>query len=162
MRSLIFILFFNITTILGAQSFEVSVSSDSVLYGNYVEVHFTMENLDGEFEAPDMSEFIILSGPNVSSTMQIINGKMSSQKSYSFFIKPKEIGSHYFKPAYLITHEKTYETKPLEINVFHNPEGLEIIPEPRQRNFNFEFPFPDSYDKKENEIQKPKKPLKRI
>lgn len=148
---------------LNGQSFELQVSSDSVLVGNYIEVRFTIDNVDGEFEAPNLSDFIILSGPNISSAMQIINGKMSSQKSYSFYIQPKEIGNYYIKPAYLITHEKTYETTPLEINVFPNPAGIKVIPEQPNNSFHFDFPNIPNQNKKEEKLnKKPNKPLKRI
>lgn len=126
---------------LAAQNFEVVVSSDSVLLGNYIEVSFKAENLDGKFEAPETMGMDILSGPNTSSSIQIINGDRSSTSSYSYYLKPSDVGSYTIPPAYLITDEKTLETSPIVINVYPNPEN--IIIEPRMAEDNMFFDFDD-------------------
>jgi len=127
--------------ILSSQSFTIEVSSDSILIGNYIEVSFRIENLEGKFEAPSFEGFTILSGPNLSSSMQFINGAASSSKTYSYYIQPKEIGLYTITPAYLDTEGSTLETDPTEINVYPNPN--KIIEEPNKKSGHSIFDFDD-------------------
>ena len=83
------------------QSLTASVSSDSILIGNYIKLVYTVENIDGDFEAPQLRHLEILSGPNTSSSVQIINGDKTSKTSYSYYIKPTELGTITIPPAYL-------------------------------------------------------------
>lgn len=124
------------------QSFEVSVSSDSILFGNYIELKFTAENIDGKFEAPLLDDFKIISGPNQSSSVQIINSSTTSMRTWSYYIEPRIEGEIIIPPAYLITDEKTHETDIIAINIYPNPEG--IIESPKSNNSffqNFDFPM---------------------
>ena len=146
---------------LSAQSFNATVSSDSVLLGNYIELRFKIENLEGEFEVPDLTEFMLLSGPNMSSSFQLLNGEMSSSKTYSYFIQPNELGEYFIGPAYLIEGEKTHETAPVKINVYPNPENIITPPNQQQEFFSFELPQAIQIPKEKKE-KKPKKKLKRI
>lgn len=124
---------------LSGQSFEVTVSTDSVLLGNYIEVSFKVENLEGSFEAPEITDMEIISGPNTSSSVQIVNGEKSSLLSYSYYIKPNDIGNYTIPPAYLVTDETTLETLPIVINVYPNPENIITNPQMAEDNFFFNF-----------------------
>ena len=152
-----------------AQTFNVSVSSDSVLIGNYIELKFIVGNLNGEFEAPPLEGFLIVNGPNHSSSVQVINSSTTTKRSWSYYIEPIEQGQIVIPPAYFVTEEKTYETEPLEINVYPNPEG--IIVKPRSGNsffqqfqnpmFDFES-MPPRTPPKEVPSKKSKRQIKRI
>jgi hypothetical protein len=105
--------------------FTVSVSSDTVLIGNYFELKFTIENASVHgFEAPDLHEFDLIGGPNTSSSMSIVNGEVSQSASFTYYLQPKDIGVYTIKPAYLTTGETALETPPIEILVIPNPEGI--------------------------------------
>ena len=151
------------------QTFDVSVTTDSVLIGNYIELEFSAENLDGEFEGPTLVGFIVIGGPNQSSSIQIINGNSSSRSTWSYYIQPSEEGQIVVPPAYFITEDKTYETDPLEINVYPNPEGLIVKPKSENSFFqNFKSPMfdfevmPPSAKPKKEPTKKSKRVLKRI
>ncbi|NND33050.1 MAG: hypothetical protein HKN76_10700 [Saprospiraceae bacterium] len=140
------------------QEFVLEISRDTILLGNYFEVRFTAVNIKGEFEAPAFSEFELIGGPNQSSTMSIVNGVSSQKVSYSYFLKPKDAGTFYIEPAYLLNKDEQYETAPREILCLPNPEG--IVQESRitdqRQSFDFgEFPFLQKPDP-----IKPKKKLK--
>ena len=139
MNKLLSIGFLILSIGLSAQTFNIQISSDSILYGNYIEVRFTIENLEGDFEAPDFSDFIVLSGPNITSSMQFFNGKMSSKKIYSYYLEPRDQGQFFIKPAYLVLPDNTLETIPVEINVYPNPEGKRIVPNMKNESFKFNF-----------------------
>jgi hypothetical protein len=106
------------------QSFEIQISTDSILFGNYFEVRFQAQNIQGEFQAPAFEQFEVIGGPNHSSTMSIVNGVSSQSASYSYFLKPKATGAFYIEPAFLIGKTQEMETRPVEIYCLPNPQGL--------------------------------------
>lgn len=150
-RILLSLLFFTgITAGLMAQDgarFTVEVSTDSILFGNYFKVTFTLENARGnEFSAPDFSEFHVVSGPNQASSMSIVNGAMTQSISYSYYLEPKDIGNFYIQPASVAVEGQVMETLPIEVMVVPNPEGIKQNPDGRRPGLNMEsFGF-DGFD----------------
>ena len=106
----------------------VQLSSDTILLGNYFELKITVEDANGTFEAPDLSAFNIVGGPNTASSMTIINGSMTQSQSYSYYLEPKDVGNYTIPPAYLIIDEGQLESAPIDVIVIPNPDG--IIQEP--------------------------------
>ena len=145
-----------------AQTLTATVSSDSILIGNYINVKFKCDDVNGKFEAPNFENVDVISGPNVSMSTQIINGEYSGSKEISFQIRPTVEGQITIPPAYYIIDENTIETQPIVLNVYPNPEGIIQNPETKTNNFFFEsFDFP--FSKKEKKPQKKaKKKLKRL
>ncbi len=141
--------------------FTVEISSDSVLLGNYIEVKFTIENTAVKnFEAPNFEGFSIVSGPNQSSSMRIINGQVSQSISYSYYLEPNDIGNYYIQPAFVDTGEEILESAPIEVLVADNPDG--IIQQPRQNSPN-DF-FNDFFERNRSpffHFEKPAKPKKK-
>ncbi len=66
---------------------------------------------------PEFKDFYILSGPNQSTNMQWINGKMSSSKSYSFILKPRGEGSFTIGAAEAEYNGKVLKTEPIRVTV---------------------------------------------
>ncbi|MCB9058412.1 MAG: protein BatD [Calditrichae bacterium] len=56
-----------------------------------VEVSGSTNNLP-DVNFPDMNDFYVLSGPNQSTSIQFINGAMTSSKTLSFYLKPRREG----------------------------------------------------------------------
>ncbi len=171
MKNLYTLIFIFLSLQLSSQELLVEVSNDSILIGNKIQIEFSVHNMNGDFEAPDLSAFYIVSGPNVSSSMQIINGESSSSKSWSYIAEPKELGEIIIPPAFFSDEEKTVESEVITLNVFPNPEG--IIQESYQQKdqfFDFDFPFfdrPQMRTKKDSTTKSKKedkyaKKLKRI
>lgn len=126
--------------------FSVTVNSDSVLLGNYLKVSFLLENANGnDFSPPTFENFTVVSGPNTSSSLSIVNGVVSQSVSYTYYIEPSDIGSYYITPASIATDEKVLETQPIEIQVFPNPDGIIQRPrEERRQRMDFFQPFPST------------------
>jgi len=120
-------------------TFELNISSDSILLGNFVELSFTAVNIEGEFEGPDLSMFNVVGGPNISSSVSSINGDVRRQITYSYYIEPMDIGSYTIPPAYLSMGETGMETAPQSIEVYPNPNGLIERPSSLRQEFNFNF-----------------------
>jgi len=147
---------------LEAQTFEVQLSTDSLLLGNQVKVQFVLDNIDGDFEAPDLIELNIVSGPNTSSSFQMVNGETNRNTSYSYILNPTETGIYSIPPAYLITKENTLETSPLELRVYPNPDNVIQDHMDYSDSYNFSFGSPLFKRKKKEKPTKKDRKLKRI
>ncbi len=145
-----------------AQEFNIQVSSDTILAGNVLNITFTANNVAGQFEGPDLKGMNVISGPNTSTSMSMINGEVTQSASYSYMILTEDIGEYTILPAYLETSSETLETSPLSILVLPNPEG--IIEQPPAQSGLFEFGFPRSSPKQKmpTKSKKKKRKLKRI
>lgn len=123
-------------------SFSVSVSADSIYFGNKFKVTFTVENGQGsDFMQPEFRDFKMASGQMMSTRTSIINGEMSQTSSYSFYLEPKEVGRYFIEPASIEVDGEIYETEPYEVFVLSNPDGIiqEIEGDRRNNSFFHEF-----------------------
>ena len=119
-------------------TFTVEASSDSILMNNYFTVSFTLENVEGfNFSPPAFEEFEVVSGPNTSSSMSFVNGEMSRKVTYTYYLRPREIGNFYIHSASIESEEGILETLPTEVIILPNPDGIIQQPKPRSESFNF-------------------------
>ncbi len=106
---------------LSAQTFSASVDNTTVGLDDRFQVTFTFEGTDinslSGFSAPDFNGFMVLSGPNQSTSMQIINGAVSASLSYSFYLQPRNLGKATIGSASIKYKGNVYKTDPLTINV---------------------------------------------
>ncbi|NUO02149.1 MAG: BatD family protein [Saprospiraceae bacterium] len=114
--------------------FTVEVSTDSVLFGNYFQVQFTLENASGtDFRPPAFDEFDVISGPNMASSFSMSNGKVSQSVTYTYYLKPREVGNYYIHPASIKAGEKIIETNAKEVLVVPNPDNIIQNPDSRRQ-----------------------------
>ena len=138
-------------------SLKVEVSTDSILYGNYFEVRFTIENAGGDFQAPDFDGFEVLSGPNTSSSFSMINGKVSQEASYSYVLRPMREGTLYIDPAAFKTGDEVLETEPIGVQVYPNPAGIEENKTFDSDRFGRAWPVPEKRKKEPGFTHKKRK-----
>ena len=124
--------------------FDVKISTDSILMENYFQVQFIVENADGQnFEAPDFSEnFIVVSGPNLSSSVSMLNGNTTQRMTITYYLQPLEIGAYYIQPASLQANGQLFETSPVEVFVHPNPDGIKQSPPMGNGLFHMEYGQP--------------------
>lgn len=67
--------------------------------------------------APSFENFYVLSGPNTSTNIQWINGRMSSSKVYSYYLQPKKKGKLVIPPATVTYKGHTYKSNAITITV---------------------------------------------
>ncbi len=112
---------------LSAQTFSASVDNTTVGLSDRFQVTFTFEGTDinslSGFSAPDFNGFMVLSGPNQSTSMQIINGAVSASLSYSFYLQPRNLGRQTIGSASIKYKGNVYKTDPLTINVEKGSSG---------------------------------------
>ena len=99
-------------------SFEASTDAKQIVENEYVQVTFTLNNAQGNsFKAPDFKNFEVVSGPNRSNSMTIINGRRSQKMAYSYTLLPKKIGSFKIGAATIAVKGKKLQTTPISIKV---------------------------------------------
>jgi len=98
--------------------FFTTTDAEEIVLGSYVDVKFTLKNADGnDFEAPAFEGFTVISGPNRSNSMRIINGNVSKEMSISYSLRPKSVGRFRIGPARITTSNGLLSTKPVSITV---------------------------------------------
>lgn len=104
-----------------AQEFTATV--DKTVVGQYdrFQVYFTFNGSDvngvQNFRPPSFQNFKVLSGPNQSTQMQFINGKVSGSLTFSYILQPSDIGSFTIGAASVTFGGKSYSTSPVNIKV---------------------------------------------
>ena len=112
--------FFFFATHLLSQNINFSARADAkqVPLGGYVEVSFTLQNASLEKpQLPDFRNFNVMSGPNKGSSITVINGVKTEEKTISFTLQAKTLGVFTLAPARVIVNGKTYSTASLQIEV---------------------------------------------
>lgn len=98
--------------------FRASTDKDKLAVGDYLTLSFELNASGNNFSPPQLSDnFRVLSGPNQSSQMSFINGKVSSTLTYSYVLSPLNEGSYTIGSASIKFDNKTYTSQPINIQV---------------------------------------------
>jgi hypothetical protein len=104
-----------------AQTFVASVSNSRVGVNDRFELSFTFsgQSLNGlkDLVPPDLSNFIVLSGPNRSTSIQFINGASSASETFTYYVKPKSAGTITIGSASIEYNGKTYKSDPVSVEI---------------------------------------------
>lgn len=106
--------------VLGAQSpvFKATTQARQVVENGVFEVQFTLENAEGrDFQAPSFGGFKVISGPSMSLSTSIINGKMTSSRSYTYTLMAGDRGTFAIPPAQITVGNRTLRSNSLTIEV---------------------------------------------
>jgi hypothetical protein len=106
---------------LSAQQFSASIDRTTVGQFDRFQVYFTFDGADvnglSNLRPPAFNGFKILSGPNQSSSMQIINGKVSGSMTFLYILQPTAIGEFTIGSASVDYGGKTFNTQPIKVRV---------------------------------------------
>lgn len=134
-----------------AQKFYASPEKIEVGERDIFEVSYVLENASAnDFQAPAFNDFTVMGGPNKSTSMQIMNGSMSSSLSISFSLQPKHIGTFTIPAATITTDKKqTLRSGKIVVTVSkgsHNtsPRGGGNRRNPFGGGQSMPFPFPNT------------------
>lgn len=134
LQKLVLITLFFFTSLSFAQSFVATVDNNKVGENDRFQLEFTFEgkNLNAlkQFNPPSLKDFRVLSGPNQSTSMQIINGVSSSSLTLSYILMPNTTGSYTIGSASIQYEGQTYTTSPIKITV------IKGTPKPKDENNN--------------------------
>ncbi len=105
--------------------FIATTDASQLLQNSHFEVSFTLSNANGtNFVPPDLSQFQILAGPNKSSSMQVINGVVSSEMTYAYTLRAKTTGKLTIKPASIKVNNKTLSSNELTVEVLESIQKM--------------------------------------
>jgi hypothetical protein len=102
-------------------TFEASVDKNPVGLGDQFTLSLVLSNAGtnagSNLRPPGLGDFRIITGPNRSTSMQIINGQMSSSITYSYVLQPKNTGTFTIGAATIEAGGQTRATRPLQLEV---------------------------------------------
>lgn len=96
---------------------SATASKSTVGVGEQFQVTFTL-NCDGQnFRSPDLSNFNVLSGPNRSSSISIVNNSYTQSLSFTFFLQPKSEGNFKIGPASIEVQGKRINSNIINLTI---------------------------------------------
>ena len=121
-RLLFFTLVLLVTSLQAQVDFKARVSRYKVSTNDRFRVSFEVSTASGKidersFTPPDFKNFYKIMGPAMSQEYRWINGKSSAKLSYSYTLQPKKAGSFQIGAASIKVNGKSYQTKPVKIEV---------------------------------------------
>lgn len=109
-----------ISSIVAGQDVSFYADSDAkqIVVGNYFQVSFVLENGKGQsFRAPDFDGFDIMSGPNRSSQVSIVNGRTSQKMTISYGLTATKPGKYTIGAATIRVSGQALQSKPITVEV---------------------------------------------
>jgi hypothetical protein len=102
-------------------TFTASAERSQIATGEQFQVAFTFDGSDynsvRNFKAPDFGQFVVISGPNQSTNMQWVNGKMSATIGYMYMLYARQSGKITIGPAAIDYKGTTLKSNPIQIEV---------------------------------------------
>jgi hypothetical protein len=120
-------------------SLSVKVDKDTLYQDEVIKVEFLLDNLSGNFIAPDFNGFRMVSGPNTSSSFSMINGVVTQKKAYSYVLMPEATGDQQIGGAIVSTDEDKLITDPVSVYVL-STDKLSPSSKSRQRVYKYDTP----------------------
>jgi hypothetical protein len=97
--------------------FEAKVSKTSLGLNERLRIDFTM-NADGDnFTPPDFEGFRVVNGPMQQVSQSWVNGKVTFNKTYSYFLLPTQKGNVTINQASIEINGQTYKTSPIKVTI---------------------------------------------
>jgi hypothetical protein len=116
--SILLLLLLNTSLLFAADiRFTASVSKTEVGTTEQFEVTFSVNGNGDRFTPPLFNGFLVVSGPNVSTSMSVINGNASSSMAYSYELVAVKEGTYTIGPASIVVNGKLLHTEPIKIKV---------------------------------------------
>lgn len=152
------LLFFSLHIMNGQNgSISVQIDKDTLYLNESVNVEFVIENCGGNFELPGFENLEIIGGPNVSTSLTIINGLKSQKTTYTLRLLPMESGNFEI-PAFSINCEgSVIQTESIPIAVLSKEKPGNKSYDAQSQSFKFE-----SKDDSTSINSKKKRVLKKI
>ena len=105
-----------------AQEVTVTGSAPQVVrVGEQFRLNYVINASPSSFNAPEISDFYVLSGPNQSTSRnyQVINGRRSSSITitYTYYLQATGEGEFTLDPAKVTVEGKEYQSNPVKISV---------------------------------------------
>lgn len=76
-----------------------------------------LENISGSVDLPSFDGFLVVGGPNSSSSFSMVNGKVTQSKSYTVYLSPRKEGLLTIDPPKLKENSSKIQAKPVQVFV---------------------------------------------
>ncbi len=120
-KKYIALVLFLLPLFVNGQTFKATVDRTSIPQNSQFQVYFTFDGEDvnkvRNFSPPNFAGFRALSGPNQSSNMTFINGKVSASLTYSYILIGTDIGDYTIGSASIEYGGKRYQSEPIKISI---------------------------------------------
>ncbi|MDX2247817.1 MAG: BatD family protein [Bacteroidia bacterium] len=101
-----------------SQNFAAFVSKNKVALDETFQVSFKLDNAQPQgIEYPAFEGFQVLGGPNISTSMQFVNGSTSQSITYSFYLRPKREGKLTIGPAAITVNNQKLSSQAIQMEV---------------------------------------------
>lgn len=138
MRRHFYILLFGLLPLLCgelyAQKLTAAVSKSRVAVGEVFQLDFTINASGRGFSPPSLSDFNIYSGPNQSTSVQIVNGSMSQTLTFSYYLAAKKEGTFIIGAASVSVGGHVIQSNPVNIEVVKAGSGTSAGSASQQKN----------------------------
>lgn len=99
-------------------TFEAITDARQVVVNGYFDVTFSLKNATGtQFIPPSFKDFVVVAGPNTSSSMQIINGSVTREMGYGFTLQATKVGRFTIGSATVRANGKEFRSAPIVVEV---------------------------------------------
>lgn len=140
---LILFVFTGIVTKAADIELKATTSHTVVNIGQRFQISYSIDASAAGFKLPSLNDFIVLSGPNQSKSMQYINGRMSASSSWSLILMADKEGVYTIPAASVNVDGEIVQSGPLEIRVVNSAPSARATPgsrpqsnSPKQENIN--------------------------
>ncbi|MEZ4909569.1 MAG: BatD family protein [Saprospiraceae bacterium] len=101
-----------------SQDYSLNASKNEVEIGERFKVQLTIENFEPtQLKLPDFNPFRVISGPQESKSMTIINGKRSFSRSITYILESTQSGEFHIGAATMMYKAQKLSTNSLKIKV---------------------------------------------
>jgi len=97
--------------------FSATASKSTVGLNEQFQISFSISGSVRSFQAPNLSDFSVLSGPNQSTSMEFSNGSLSQTLTLSYILQPKVEGNFKIGPASIEANGKRVASNVINITV---------------------------------------------
>ena len=108
--------------------FVGKVSKGTVTHGERFRVTYTINTRGEKFSSPSFQGLNILSGPNQSTSMRWINGKVSHSAEYNFVVSARKLGELVIEPASIIVQGKVIQSNEIKLTIKKGKVDLSQTP----------------------------------
>lgn len=116
-NSILIALLMVFSSLVSGQELTATVSKNQVAVGEQFVVSFRFNSKAATFQAPKFAGFRITSGPNRQSDMRMVNGRVSSSITFSYYLLAQKEGTFTIEAATASDGQNEYKSKPVNIKV---------------------------------------------
>lgn len=134
---------------------QVYTSANAIAIHEQVTISYKLINATGtgvQFTA--FTDWDVLSGPMISTSTSIINGKKTTTQQYSFQLAPRHTGECHIPAASIIVNGKRYQTNSLVIEVTQNGRQNNTPYPPNEHGFSYDAFVLDSKEDAQEKIKR--------